>query len=147
MPRLLDGNTSQLAAPLDASRRVETGTLDELFSLMYAELPQLAHPRLSRSERPTQLDTTSLVRASYLRCHGGGGQRDLDNRAHFLAYADKVMRSSSSPSRGTGRRGSIHFSEGAALQPCRAAVQASHSARGRETLCVTYSPSDGCWPD
>ena len=92
MPRLLDGNTSQLAALLDASRRGDRAALDELFSLMYAELHQLAHSRLSRSERPTQLDTTSLVHESYLRCLKAG-QLDLENRAHFLGYAGKVMRS------------------------------------------------------
>jgi len=92
MSRLLDSDTGRLTALLDASRRGDRAALDELFSLMYAELRQLAHSRLSRSERLPQLDTTSLVHESYLRCLKTG-QLDLENRSHFLAYAGKVMRS------------------------------------------------------
>jgi RNA polymerase sigma factor (TIGR02999 family) len=83
---------SQLTALLDAAKRGDRAALDELFSLMYAELHQLAHMRLTRSERPTQLDTTSLLHESYLRFLKAG-QLDVVDRSHFLAYAAKVMRS------------------------------------------------------
>jgi RNA polymerase sigma factor (TIGR02999 family) len=92
MPRLLGGQITQLTALLHAARRGDKAALDDLFSLMYGELHQLAHIRLTRNERPVQLDTTSLVHESYLRCLKAG-QLDIEDRAHFLAYAAKVMRS------------------------------------------------------
>ena len=92
MPHPLDGQLTQLTALLQAARRGDKAALDELFSLMYAELHQLAHIRLSRNERTAQLDTTSLVHESYVRCEKAG-QLDVEDRAHFLAYAAKVMRS------------------------------------------------------
>jgi len=90
MPDLLD--SSRLASLVEAARRGDKTALDELFSLLYRELHRLAHFRLARGERPAQLDTTSLVHESYLRCVKAG-QLDVENRAHFLAYAAKVMRS------------------------------------------------------
>jgi RNA polymerase sigma factor (TIGR02999 family) len=92
MPHLLDGQVTELTALLQAARRGDKAALDDLFSLMYAELHQLAHNRLSRNKRTPQLDTTSLVHESYLRCVKAG-QLDVEDRAHFLAYAAKVMRS------------------------------------------------------
>ena len=92
MPRTLDGKIVQLTALLEAARSGDKAALDELFSLMYAELHRLAHARLTRGARPMQLDTTSLVHESYLRCLKVG-QLDVADRSHFLAYAAKVMRS------------------------------------------------------
>jgi RNA polymerase sigma factor (TIGR02999 family) len=92
MPHPLDGQITQLTALLDAARRGDKAALDDLFSLMYAELHQLAHIRLTRDQRSAQLDTTSLVHESYLRCLKAG-QLDVEDRAHFLGYAAKVMRS------------------------------------------------------
>ena len=92
MPRVLDGEIANLKALLDAARGGDRGALDELFSLMYSELHRLAHARLTRNERHVQLDTTSLVHESYLRCLKAG-QLDVVDRSHFLAYAAKVMRS------------------------------------------------------
>ena len=83
---------SQLTVLLDAARRGDRTALDDLFSLMYAELHRLAHLRLMRNERSTQLDTTSLLHESYLRFLNAG-QLDVADRSHFLAYAVKVMRS------------------------------------------------------
>jgi RNA polymerase sigma factor (TIGR02999 family) len=92
MPRLLDGEMPQLKGLLDAARRGERSALDELFSLLYRELHQLAHARLTRDRRSPQLDTTSLVHESYLRCLKAQAL-DVVDRSHFLAYAAKVMRS------------------------------------------------------
>lgn len=92
MPRVLDGEITNLKVLLDAARAGDRPALDELFSLMYSELHQLAHARLTRDERPVQLDTTSLVHESYLRCLKAG-QLNVVDRSHFLAYAAKVMRS------------------------------------------------------
>ena len=60
MPRLLDGEITELKALLDAARRGERSALDELFSLLYRELHQLAHARLARDKR-SPLDTRSLL--------------------------------------------------------------------------------------
>ena len=91
MPGLLDGEIGELKGLLDAARRGERSALDELFSLLYRELHQLAHARLARN-KGSPLDTTSLLHESYLRCLKA---RSLDvvDRSHFLAYAAKVMRS------------------------------------------------------
>jgi RNA polymerase sigma factor (TIGR02999 family) len=82
----------ELTALLDAARQGDRQALDRLFSLMYADLHRLAHLRLTRSERPTQLDTTALLHESYLR-FVGLGQLDVADKGHFLGYAAKVMRS------------------------------------------------------
>jgi RNA polymerase sigma factor (TIGR02999 family) len=92
MPRTLDGNIVHLKALLDAARSGDKAALGELFSLTYSELHRLAHARLTRGQRPMQLDTTSLVHESYLRCLKVG-QLNVVDRSHFLAYAAKVMRS------------------------------------------------------
>jgi len=64
----------------------------ELFSLMYRELRQLAHSRLQKNEPITLLDTTSLVHETYLRV-AKAGRMEISDRAQFLAYAAHVMRS------------------------------------------------------
>ena len=82
----------ELTALLDGTRHGDRAALDSLFALMYDELHRLAHARLARSERPAQLDTTSLLHESYLRLLRAG-QLDVADKAHFLAYSAKVMRS------------------------------------------------------
>lgn len=66
--------------------------LGQLFSELYRDLRQLAHARLKRHAVPTLLDTTSLVHESYLRFLQAG-QVQVADRAHFMAYAARVMRS------------------------------------------------------
>ena len=63
-----------------------------MFAVLYPELRALAHSRLRIDAGVPHLDTTSLVHESYLRCVKAG-QLDVEDRAHFLAYAAKVMRS------------------------------------------------------
>jgi RNA polymerase sigma factor (TIGR02999 family) len=59
---------------------------------MYQELHSLAHARLKQSSRIRPLDTTELVHESYLRLLKSS-RVDITDRAHFFAYAAKVMRS------------------------------------------------------
>jgi RNA polymerase sigma factor (TIGR02999 family) len=66
--------------------------LDRLFSELYRDLRRLAHARLQRHQKLTLLDTTSLVHESYLRFLKSG-QVHIADRAHFLAYSARVMRS------------------------------------------------------
>jgi RNA polymerase sigma factor (TIGR02999 family) len=81
-----------LTTLLDAARLGDDAALDQLCSVMYRELRELAHARLKRSEQITLLDTTSLVHEAYLRLTKVG-RLDVSGRAHFLAYAARVMRS------------------------------------------------------
>jgi RNA polymerase sigma factor (TIGR02999 family) len=64
----------------------------ELFSLLYRELRQLAHSRLRRNEPITLLDTTSLVHETFLRV-AKAGRLEISDRSQFLAYSARVMRS------------------------------------------------------
>jgi RNA polymerase sigma factor (TIGR02999 family) len=68
------------------------GTDDELLPLLYEELRQLAHARLSAGGRNVILDTTALVHESFLRLQKAG-HLGLADRNHFLAYAASTMRS------------------------------------------------------
>jgi RNA polymerase sigma factor (TIGR02999 family) len=68
------------------------GAIDQVFTLTYRELHEMAHQRLHRSCRMTSLDTTSLVHECYLRLVRLG-QIQTRDRAHFLGYAARVMRS------------------------------------------------------
>jgi RNA polymerase sigma factor (TIGR02999 family) len=81
-----------LTTLLDAARLGDDAALDQLCSVMYRELRQLAHARLKRSEHITLLDTTSLVHEAYLRLTKVG-RLNVTDRSHFLAYAARVMRS------------------------------------------------------
>lgn len=65
--------------------------VNALFRATYDELKRVAHLRL-RGRSATALDTTSVVHESYLRFLNAS-RLDLKDRAHFLAYASKVMRS------------------------------------------------------
>ncbi len=64
----------------------------ELFSLLYDELRQIAHARLRKNEPITLLDTTSLVHETYLRVVQAH-RLSISERSQFLAYAAHVMRS------------------------------------------------------
>src|SRR5580704_14216133 len=65
--------------------------LRALLPLVYKELRRLAHYHL-QSERPDHtLQSTALVHEAYLRL-AGGAPAELQNRAHFIAIASRVMR-------------------------------------------------------
>lgn len=64
---------------------------DQLISLLYNRLRELAHQRLRAGPGETSLNTTGLVHEAYLRLVDAPGV-DLPDRAHFLALASHVMR-------------------------------------------------------
>lgn len=66
--------------------------MNALFEAAYGDLKALAHQRLRRNEPITFLDTTALVHESYMRFLQAG-KIELADRAHFLAYTARVMRS------------------------------------------------------
>lgn len=65
--------------------------VDALFDATYRQLRQLARARLQGGHN-TLLDTTGLVHETYLRLANASDVRFPD-RARFLVYAGKVMRS------------------------------------------------------
>ena len=87
-----DSPMGELTELLEAMRAGDTGAIDEIFSLTYRELREMAHQRLHRSNRVTSLDTTALVHECYLRL-ARLGQLQTRDRSHFLSYAACVMRS------------------------------------------------------
>jgi RNA polymerase sigma factor (TIGR02999 family) len=70
----------------------EPEALDRLFSALYPELHRLARGRLRSNAPLTLLDATSLLHETYLRLQNVG-ELKVENRAHFLAYASRTMRS------------------------------------------------------
>lgn len=69
-----------------------TAAVNVLFNETYGELKRLAHQRLGRERGAGALDTTSVVHESYLRFLRAE-RLEIHDRAHFIAYASKVMRS------------------------------------------------------
>jgi RNA polymerase sigma factor (TIGR02999 family) len=88
MPEEQSGQVTEL---LQQWTRGDEKALGALLPLVYKELRSLAHYHL-QSERPDHtLQSTALVHEAYLRLLGG--QRvELQNRAHFVAVASRLMR-------------------------------------------------------
>src|SRR5258708_27183505 len=70
----------------------DTGQIDGFYSSLYGDLRRLAHQRLLRNESITLLNTTALVHESYLKFLRAG-RLNISDRAQFLGYAARVMRS------------------------------------------------------
>jgi RNA polymerase sigma factor (TIGR02999 family) len=85
------GEFTQTLADL---RSGDTGSkaVNALFEATYEDLRRLAHERLRRNQPVTGLGTTALVHESYLRFLNAA-RIELEDRAHFMVYASKVMRS------------------------------------------------------
>ena len=83
---------SQVTSLLAAIGQGKPDALGELYALLYPELRRLAHSRVRRSGDLTLLETTSLVHESYLRFEKSGALA-IAERAQFMAYAARVMRS------------------------------------------------------
>src|SRR5215831_2332691 len=81
-----------LTTSLAGARRGDSAALGQLFSELYRDLRQVAHARLRRHGTVTLLDTTALVHESYLRFFKAG-RVQFSDRAHFVGYAARVMRS------------------------------------------------------
>jgi len=77
---------------IERANRGEQDAVNRLFAELYGELHQMARSRLRRHVPITVLDTTALLHESYLRLVKVGAL-SVENRAHFLAYAARVMRS------------------------------------------------------
>jgi len=85
-----DDQPGQVTVLLQHWKQGDEEALRALVPLVYKELRRLAHYYL-RSERPDHtLQSTELVHEAYLRLVGS--QADLQNRAHFIAVASRLMR-------------------------------------------------------
>ena len=82
----------QVTSLLAAIGQGEREALGDLYALLYPELRRLAHSRVRRSGDMTLLETTSLVHESYLKFEKSGAVA-IGDRAQFMAYAARVMRS------------------------------------------------------
>jgi RNA polymerase sigma factor (TIGR02999 family) len=76
---------------LAQARAGDAQAVGSLYQLLYPELRRVAHARL-RGSADALLDTTALVHESYERLAGAAALSFAD-RAHFLAYAARAMRS------------------------------------------------------
>ena len=79
--------STDVALRAERSRRIE-----ELVEANYADLRRIAHARLFQSGQKTLLQTSDLVSETYLRLAAAAGF-DPQDRAHFLAYAARTIRS------------------------------------------------------
>ena len=77
---------------ISQARAGDRAAFDRIFELLYPELRQVAHRRLSRNARDADMETTALVNECYLKFVRRESLRPAD-REHFLAYAATVMRS------------------------------------------------------
>lgn len=89
------GIIGSMAEVTQVLARIESGdpsASEQLLSLVYQELRQLAAARLAH-ERPGQtLQATALVHEAYLRLVGAGKPQTWDDRGHFFAAAAEAMR-------------------------------------------------------
>jgi RNA polymerase sigma factor (TIGR02999 family) len=74
------------------AHRGDGDAADHLFAALYPELRVVARSRLRGTGHQIGIETTSLVHESFLRLVGSKSLKP-ESRAHFLAYASKVMRS------------------------------------------------------
>lgn len=82
----------ELTTLISEVRSGSDAALGRLYELLYAELHRIAHARLRHADDHAQLQTTGLVNESFLRLLKTG-RLQVDDRAHFLAYAARTMRS------------------------------------------------------
>ena len=78
----------------EALRRLaagEEGALDEIYTLVYADLQRVAHRQLAQERPDHTLNTTGLVHEAYLRLFGST-RIEADAPSHFLSIAARAMR-------------------------------------------------------
>ena len=87
MSDLPDDATSLLAAVSSGDQEAKK----KLFSILYAELHQLAHFAMRKEPSKSVMQTTALIHEAYIRLVNSKEIR-FQNRAHFLKVAVKAMR-------------------------------------------------------
>jgi RNA polymerase sigma factor (TIGR02999 family) len=94
-PNFPHGNLVSVSSPLQELLKRWSGgdesALNELVSLLYRELHQMAARHLRRERSGHTLQPTALVHEAYLKlCNTP--DREFSGRVHFLAIASRVMR-------------------------------------------------------
>src|SRR6204780_776906 len=88
---MLEDRGGEVTELLHSWKQGDENALPTLVPLVYKELRRLAHYHL-RSERSDHtLQSTALVHEAYLRLLGSQPV-ELQNRAHFIAVASRLMR-------------------------------------------------------
>ncbi len=82
---------SELTTLLREASRGNGDAFSRLVTLVYRELSQLAHLRLSREQTGHTLDTAGLVHEAYLKLIGQT-RASWQDREHFFAVASEAMR-------------------------------------------------------
>ena len=83
---------SSLTELIHRAREGDAEAADDLFAIVYDDLRRLARARLRAGGRNALLDTSALVHESYLR-FAAAARLELRDRAHFMRWAGRVMRS------------------------------------------------------
>lgn len=91
-PRRAAKNGALPPAPAAMPER-DANPIDDAFAGAYQELRRLAHARLRGGGRNAVLDTTALVHETYLKLSRGAAVPAFPDRARFLVYAGRAMRS------------------------------------------------------
>jgi len=77
---------------IERAREGSREALARIFELLYPELRQIAHRRLTRGASDGRMETTALVNECYLKFAKRESLAPGD-RSHFLGYSARVMRS------------------------------------------------------
>src|ERR1700728_2536895 len=88
MPEDLSGHVTEL---LQHWKQGDEKALGDLLPLVYKELRRLAHYHLQSERSDHTLQSTALVHEAYRRLMAGQ-PLELQNRAHFIAIASRLMR-------------------------------------------------------
>jgi RNA polymerase sigma-70 factor, ECF subfamily len=88
----MDGTPEDVTRLLRAWRQGDQEAFEQIGPLLHAELRRLAAFHL-RGERPGHtFSPTDLISEAYLRLAGGGGELEINDRAHFFAIASRNIR-------------------------------------------------------
>ncbi len=79
---------SDVTRLLEAIQHGDARAGEQLLSLVYAELRQLARAKMAREPAGHTLQATALVHEAWLRL----GEQRFENRAHFFGVAAEAMR-------------------------------------------------------
>jgi RNA polymerase sigma factor (TIGR02999 family) len=85
----VDGHVTQLLRRASAG---DASASEELLPIVYAELHRLASSHMRREQPGHTLQATALVNEAYLKIVGQGDS-EFPDRARFLAFASRLMRS------------------------------------------------------
>jgi RNA polymerase sigma factor (TIGR02999 family) len=103
----VNGSRGEITQLLERARAGDASASDELMSRVHAQLHRIARNHLFKERRDHTLQPTALVNEAYVRMFGNSSPEFAD-RAHFLAFASRVMRRilvDYARSRGAARRG------------------------------------------